>query len=561
MYDQEPKIKARESVLQNAIKVLTDGSAAIVDVNYIRKVKQAILNREEIRDKEVVDLLLEEDILRWENFYKSKVRKKSANELQVAYLSGPNPENDLEVMVKFGILPENIWAFESDNKIYDKAVMSALSSSYPFIKIYKGKIEDFVKVSGIRFDIIYLDFCGTITSKTSLEVLTVLFEKQILTTQSVLITNFAYPDNKPELEKHNLLKLCTNYIYNKEFVETEEGGGVDEGAIVNSKSFQDLYNYSIENPYNMYSQFITRFIMDLSTFIIPYQRLFLEKNAWNLFFKNKIDKVELTEYYQDFLHEEPHAFSIITGLSSEFLTYTDTSDLEDLYNQAFYEYSICKKGEEESNTGFNSPEEQAAWNKYFTEEHNFKASIETDLKKIFNFISIDTNSSHQLYERMKKLSYVITGHCGKSTENEYSEKLLNISKNWSYESQHIFCDLFLFHQVKDILLRQISNPYYYNTKQLKRWTYKAKDTRMFLDMFVFDECRYVFDWLPTIDMFEHGISDMSRNLIFRFGLDGISKHNHWYNTEYLSGTAVTSMFEDHTGNFDVHELEPRIVIN
>ncbi|MCD6184208.1 MAG: hypothetical protein J7K84_00230 [Deltaproteobacteria bacterium] len=39
--------------------------------------------------------------------------QKKPENLKVAYLSGPNPENDLRVFCEAGILPENIWAFES----------------------------------------------------------------------------------------------------------------------------------------------------------------------------------------------------------------------------------------------------------------------------------------------------------------------------------------------------------------------------------------------------------------------------------------------------------------
>ena len=51
---------------------------------------------------------------------------------------------------------------------------------------------------------------------------------------------------------------------------------------------------------------------------------------------------------------------------------------------------------------------------------------------------------------------------------------------------------------------------------------------MFLDMFVFDECRYLYDWMPTIDNFLHSIEDIERQFVFRFALDGINRHTRWY---------------------------------
>jgi len=78
---------------------------------------------------------------------------------------GPNPENDLRVFCAAGILPENIWAFESDADIHDKAVASALASEFPFIKIINGGLDTFLEASPMRFDIIYLDFCGPLPSR------------------------------------------------------------------------------------------------------------------------------------------------------------------------------------------------------------------------------------------------------------------------------------------------------------------------------------------------------------------------------------------------------------
>jgi len=157
---------------------------------------------------------------KWEHFFNSNQKLKSPSELRVAYFSGPNPENDLSVLVKYGVLPENVWDFESENKTYDTAIISALESEFPFVKIHKGKIQNFFKYTPLKFDIIYLDFCGTITSIDNLRVITTLFYHQALSSPGALITNFAFPkeENDP-IKWMNTLKLCTNYLYCKEFTE------------------------------------------------------------------------------------------------------------------------------------------------------------------------------------------------------------------------------------------------------------------------------------------------------------------------------------------------------
>lgn len=527
-YNQPVKDQARELVLSSAIIALTDkkSSPALIDVDYVRRVKKTLLSKGSLYDKEFASILSEENICKWENFYSSNVVKKTPSQLKVAYFSGPNPENDLAILTKFGILPENVWAFESDNKTYDIAIMSALQSSFPFIKIYKGKIQNFFEFSPTKFDIVYLDFCGSVVSSETLKVLTSLISNQVLSSQSVLITNFAFPDHDKNSEAYaNLIKLCTNYIYPKEFIESTEGygGGAIENPEVHGLSINQFYKLALNNPENIYSQFVTRFVQDLATVIIPYQRLFINKPAWNLFFNKQIDEITLPEDRGEDLFCFPSEHSIVVGLCN--LLYCSFEE-EELENEEAFSQRL--------------------------KSDTFGQYIDSFVSKL----GINQNDE-KLHSRIDKLNYLINNEDSEIFK-EYSDRLVKIAKNWNWQSKYIFCDVFLFHQVKDILVRQISMPYHYNLKKSKRWTYKAKNTKMFLDMFVFDECRYIYDWMPTIDMFENGISDMDRQLILRFALDGLSKHNHWYNPEYLSGTAVISMDEK---GFEVHELSERTIIN
>lgn len=142
-------------------------------------------------------------------------------------------------------------------------------------------------------------------------------------------------------------------------------------------------------------------------------------------------------------------------------------------------------------------------------------------------------------------------------EKFYKDSLKAIANNWNWETQHVFCDVFLFHQLKDLLVRQLSIPYHYNIDASRRWVYTAKQTPMFQDLFVFDECRYLYDWMPTLDMFENSVTVMERQLILRFVLDGLSKHRFYYNQEFLYGTAVVS---NHVEGFEVKELQPRKLV-
>jgi len=112
----------------------------------------------------------------------------------------------------------------------------------------------------------------------------------------------------------------------------------------------------------------------------------------------------------------------------------------------------------------------------------------------------------------------------------------------------------LEHQIVELLFRQVAVPYHVNVERTRRWRYQAKDTPMFMDMTILDECRYLYDWMPTTEMVSAGFSNIERQLAYRFALDGVSKHRRWYNSEYFFGTAVIDQF---TEPFEAKILHPR----
>ncbi len=58
---------------------------------------------------------------------------------------------------------------------------------------------------------------------------------------------------------------------------------------------------------------------------------------------------------------------------------------------------------------------------------------------------------------------------------------------------------------------------------------------MYMDMLVLDECRYLYDWMPSLDMFYSGMMDIERQFSFRFILDAVAKHRMVYNNEFFMG--------------------------
>lgn len=50
---------------------------------------------------------------------------------------------------------------------------------------------------------------------------------------------------------------------------------------------------------------------------------------------------------------------------------------------------------------------------------------------------------------------------------------------------------------------------------------------MYLDMFVFDDCRSLYDWLPMVDFYGKDTATIERQIIIRACMDAITKQNHY----------------------------------
>lgn len=66
---------------------------------------------------------------------------------------------------------------------------------------------------------------------------------------------------------------------------------------------------------------------------------------------------------------------------------------------------------------------------------------------------------------------------------------------------------------------------------------------MFLDIIPFDNCRYVFDWLPTAHLVGNSFAFLSQQLVCRFAIDALTKNCMRYNSEYLFGGNVVGVNE------------------
>ena len=520
MYKEESKNKARRKVIKKSINALTINrkKSTLTRRTYINELKEYFLEKEHIDDKIFASFLQDDEISRWENFYDSIVQSRKARNLKIAYLSGPNPENDLKEMFKHGILPENVWAFESDNKTYDKAVISALDSEFPFIKIINESIDGFLDFSPQKFDIIYLDFCQPIINKgknnKTLKVITKILDKHSINSPGILITNVSLPTEKQDKEsRDSLSKLIATYLYPKAFQEDHTSpSGFNDSANTNGNDFEDFFQKVDTNLEDFYGTFVSRLLIDQASIICPYNRLMnssVVKKVFNLDTKNTKEIIgKLKEFNEEYL-----------GNEAEYYPFNWTFSILQNYKDI--------------NEGFNS----------LQNDSNFDSIANNFLTQLSG-----GNKPKEMSDNIMKLLVLLSGE--PQFEDYLCDSLKQFSKKSNSNKYYQFCDLVLFPQILELLCRQLAIPYQVNIEKSKRWKYIAKDTPMYMDMIILDECRYLYDWLPTKDMIELGVSDIQRQLLYRFVLDAISKNYLNYNIELFYGTAVvgrdTKPFESKT---------------
>jgi len=515
-YQESEKEIVRKEALTNAIQYLTKErfKTTIAYKSYLKDAKEALINKYNNGGNygEIAYELTDETIKRWEKFYESIVQSKKPSELKIAYLCGPNPLNDLHIMINLGVLPENVWAFELGDNEYSNAIMETLNSKYPYLKIIKGDMSIFFEYNPIKFDIIYFDACAPLPSPSSktLKSLVSIFKNHKLNSPGALITNFSLPTQEQDAHTNDsIAKIVGAYLHPKAFLENNEDDSdsrIKDGAETYGYIYgEEEWNKTVSSDLNnYYGQYLTRFINDIASVIVPYQKIFNSKEFLKIFFKDIFDKKSHDKLNKE-LKEKLYNFTHFTdddedGYGGDIFV---DSMLYSILVSIYYIDDLDKK------------------NKFF--------------KSFFNELSILKNKD-MFVDAISFIFYIFDQ--GNGQEKYYSDSLQNLSNNWNAFSRHYLCDLFLFHQLKELLARQLCVPYHLNIEKTNRWTYKAKETQMFTDLLVFDECRYLYDWMPTLDMLETNLNNLDMELSIRLILDAVSKHTLYYNKEYFYGTSA-----------------------
>ena len=158
-YKQTVKERSRELLWNHSVRSLTQSrlDSRVLNPEYLDRLWDYVkssFDKSLYYSSVVLDDLVYED---WKKFGETLYGVRRPEELKVAFFCGPEPENDVNHLVRLGVRIENIYAFENDKTSF-KAAVDSLHDSFPNLKIFRGNILDFLSLNEVKFDIIYLDF-------------------------------------------------------------------------------------------------------------------------------------------------------------------------------------------------------------------------------------------------------------------------------------------------------------------------------------------------------------------------------------------------------------------
>ncbi|AHG77331.1 hypothetical protein [Mannheimia varigena] len=504
-YKQDVKEKSRMSLWKHSINALTRkrNESRIIKSSYIYSLWEYIWKEVLSQDSKTFEKLTNEYIKPWEDFSNSCYKSTNAKDLKIAYFSGPEPENDLETLLNLGVRIENIWAFEMDKDIYKEALKKA-RTRYRELKIFPGSIKDFVKTNHFKFDIIYLDFTGSLVQKKNNTIYTLhaIFEQQALNDLSVLIVNSCEPDNKDDV-----LNFLGKYFFFQPFVEQSiykknpKSIFVESAVAYGYSSPDELARKFSENIHNVYSAFATHYPIYYANILNPSHRFLSnavlrkqifssDKNHLNDIFK-RVSSIDSLEEMMNSDNESSHdSLGGIRYLNHE--------------EYPFWNFIDSLKG---------ASELEKYWHDQFTKNHN--TTYEDSAKFIEMLPTSVFGAEILLSEKIK-------------------EMLININDNLLDKNGGLFCDVPLPYLWLELALYQLGAPYHSNIDKHKRWAYQAKERVMHIDAFTFDRCRNLYDYLPMPDMYDTKFRDYPYQMLIRSCIDAIHKqmryplHNLYY---------------------------------
>lgn len=525
-YAQPIKEEVRRRLLNQAIQSVTVGrdEAAVVRLDEFLHCLDYV--KRFIQDNDLpAECLADLDALvaDWIELRKSVIGLKTPADLRVLYLCGPEPINDLYVLREQGILPQNIWAVESDAKLYQIAT-EQLKQTGHFIHVHHGKLDRLFDQINTVFDVVYIDACGPFPGGRFKEIKVPLrlFLRERLAPISALVTTYALP---PVEKKEQYTQLMTYYFaprYN-DVPQVLHQAGMDPAIAATDTDHLSPYiqKYFSES----YSDFVTRFLVDLGRYLIPNAKIFCIEDLRTKYFANDLNIKKAVE----------KVTHIPKRQELEQLAQPDTRN----FINAFFKLA---------GDAVIAPQNYPLYS-FLKRTHEDKG-VSSLLNALFELKIADTRFS-EAYAPITFLDQIFEGHWKIAS----TELKLAISEGWFDLKGRWFCDVPLPHLLINSLFGIYGHPYLLNPRPTIRFEYTTKKTKMFSDCLLLDQCRYFFDLLPSIDLIPTRWASHSFQCLLRICLDRIGRHDFSSSTLQFRGTSLGALHEYSTAEW--YNLEPR----
>lgn len=585
LYDNQVKKKCRSDVISHAIRCLTTErhTSACVQRGHVRRVWQQLQESGESQAyfHPLVIESIEAEISQWEILHETKIQSRKPSDLNVCYLGGNNPINDLEVLVDSGVLPQNVWAVENDTKTFESAREAIRRSRFRNVRLFKGDILKFLKDYEGNFDIIYFDACGTLPSanQSTLKFIGYVFRYNKLTSPGALITNFSFPPKREPTEcdeeaeqpsrilreSDKIRKLVTEYLkYRLDNTRMNKGSPERNAKRLGQRTDEENYG-----------DYITYQVIDSAYLYIPALRMLSSTRSgqssplWDQMFKSKKNfhnfLKECRKFFQAVSESSPDSESSIGEKSCSF---SETASPDSKFSVEEQSCSVSETASEvtdvnkllgasaasESNAGRASSDEvfltlkdaskaSPLWKCGFALEEEMQNN---DLCKTWvTEILPDWQSTSNL--KTEKLPLLLLTHLlshfdffiSTFTNENFQEKCIEPLYN-ALHSDHDDAVFPKFYNVVDLsntrslvaglLYGQMAYPSFPVVDKMLRLCYTGNTEegrlrrQMFTDVFIFDQCRYVYQQFPSIDCACFAITEPEQQMVFRMVVDGLRKH-------------------------------------
>jgi hypothetical protein len=477
----------------------------------------------------------------WCAFANSSYGTRKASDLKIAYLSGPEPENDLSVLLSLGVHVSNVWAFEQDASLYASALKKA-HDLHAALKIYPGKIEDFIASSRMQFDIVYLDFTGPLFSAASkpFRSLHSILENHGLSPLSILIVN----TTEPELNDDSVNLLASYFQYQLWVEGSVYGEKGDNGEpLEHYVEGPDAYGYDEarlralvrENFSAAYSAFATQYPALYANYVQPAHSVMTNRVAKRSFFNP--DQVALDA--------EIDRFSSVDAFIANILASHATAEPERPTQEV-------QLGSDLILSAHNYPLEHFLL--------GISALDGKDARSLLGFYDEKVNgfTRSRALQAFDVLRSIMEGYWN-ILSPELLKAIREIYVALPDRDGGLFCDIPMVHLWAEAALYQLGFPYHVNVYSHRRTTYQAKVKRMYTDSFVLDQCRAFYDWMPMIELYGKDLRSIERQMISRICMDAICKSRGKMIPQLYSGANVICFYkEDWAKNA---ELEARVQLD